>query len=258
VITVTNEEAKQILLRHRPGMADTDDAEMTAALAKCERDATLRRWFEDHCRAQTAIQHAFRSITPPAGLKEQILSEHRAAQQARWWRHPRVLAAAALVLVLGAIAGLWFQREDGGWDQNSLAAFRTRMVRTALSPYAMAAESSDLAQVRAFLAQRQYPADFQLPEGMNQATVTGCATLRWHGTNVSMICFLKDKANAAAAKNGDLWLFVMNDTPMNDLPKVGEEKIASVSKLTTATWRSGGKIYLLGTEGDEAALRKWL
>lgn len=253
---MTSEQAKEILLRHRPG-AETGDPEMTAALALCERDAALRTWFEEHGRRQSVIQECFRKITPPAGLKEQIISEHQAALRATWWRHPRVLAAAALIIMLSAVAVFWLQRDRGPSNELSIASFRMRMVKEALRLYRMELESGDLEQIRRHLASRQAPADFVLPEALDRASVTGCATTLWQDANVSLICFLKGKPNPAGTKS-DMWLFVMDQAVVKDPPPPGERREAKVNRLFTAMWTKDGKVYLLGTEGGEAELRKWL
>jgi hypothetical protein len=41
-------------------------------------------------------------------------------------------------------------------------------------------------------------------------------------------------------------------------PAGASPQISKVNRLITATWTQGGKLYLLGTEGDEAAIRKYL
>lgn len=252
---MTSDQAKEVLLRHRPGM-EAEDSEIAAALALCERDPVLRVWFEQQAMVQTAIRERFRQIAPPAGLKEQIISEHRAMERTEWWQHPRILAAAALLFLLAAVAVFWLQREEQRPDELSIAAFRMRMVKEALRLYRMELESNDLEQIRSHLTRREYPADFALSPALAQeAVVTGCLTTRWQNRNVSMVCFLKDKANSAGVKS-DLWLFVMDQSAVNDAPT--EVKFAKVNRLITATWTKDGKLYVLGTEGDEAALRKWL
>ena len=253
---MTSEESKKVLLRYRPGQ-EADDPEMAAALALCERDPALRAWFEEHCHVQLAIQESFRKITPPAGLKEQIISEHQAALRAGWWQQPRVLATAALIIVLAAVAVFWGRREDGSPDGSGIASYRLRMVKEALRLYRMELETGDLEQIRRHLASRQAPADFVLPEALGRASVTGCATTRWQGANVSMICFLKDKPSPTGAKS-DMWLFVMDQAVVKDPPPPGERRMAEVNRLFTVMWSQDGKVYLLGTEGSEAELRKWL
>jgi len=253
---VTSQEAKELLLRYRPG-DEIGDPEMAAALAQCERDAALRAWFEEQGRTQSAIQECFRKITPPAGLKEQIISEHQAALRAEWWRHPRVLAAAALIILMTAVTMFWLQRDRGQSNELSIASFRMRMVKEALRLYRMELETGDLEQIRRHLANRQAPADFNLPEALGRANLTGCATTRWQGAKVSLICFLKDKSNPTGAKS-DMWLFVMDRAVVKDPPPPGERRTAKENRLSTVMWSLGGKVYLLGTEGSEAELQKWL
>ena len=252
---MTPEQARQILTRYRPGTADADDPEFAAALALCEQDATLRAWFSEQSRAQQAIRNSFRNIVPPAGLKEQIISEHRAALRAARWRQPALRLALTVALLL-AVGLLWWQLMPPTTGTPALTAFRNRMVRLALSPYAMEIETNSLEQIRSYLAQQDYPADFELPKSLAEVAVVGCARTRWQGGNVSMICFRKGQP-ANRGEKSDLWLFVLNGV-VADAPPAGEVKIAKVSRLTTASWSKQGKFYLLGTEGDEAALRSWL
>lgn len=254
---MTSEQAKEVLLRYRPGVTEAEESEVSTALSLCERGPALHEWFEEHVRAQAAIQRAFRAITPPAGLKEQILSEHQAALRAAWWQHPRVLAAAALILLMASVAVFWWQRDGDNPDELSIAAYRMRMVKEALRLYRMELETGDLEKIRGHLAQQQSPADFVLPEALSRASLTGCATTLWQGAGVSMICFLKDKSNAAGAKS-DMWLFVMDQAMVKDPPPAGERRVAKENRLNTVIWTMEGKVYLLGTEGEEAELRKWL
>jgi hypothetical protein len=41
-------------------------------------------------------------------------------------------------------------------------------------------------------------------------------------------------------------------------PAGASPQFSKINRLTTATWTQGDKLYLLGTEGDEQALKKYL
>src|SRR5207244_2974527 len=63
-------------------------------------DPALAAWFEQHCRVQRQIAAAFRDITVPEGLKEQIISE-RKARLTKSKR--RTLIAACVALTVAAV-----------------------------------------------------------------------------------------------------------------------------------------------------------
>lgn len=254
---MTSNEAKEVLLRYRPGSWEgSNDPELTAALVTCDADESLRAWFRDHCRMQSAIRDSFQQICPPPGLKEQIISEYRASQRAARWRQPQLMTALAVGLLVVAGALLWNQYGPAPREGRNLMAFQTRMASTALRGYNMKLFTNDLAAVRTYLAGERYPADFTLPRRLDGAQLTGCGEVVWQNQNVSLICFLKQRG-AAGPTQPDLWLFVM-DGDVPGAPAPGETRIDTVNRLSTATWREGKKIYLLGTEGGEAELRKWL
>jgi hypothetical protein len=75
---VNHDEAKNILLLYRHGTADADDPQIAGALALAQRDPELARWLEEHCARQFVLREKFRQIAAPAGLREQIISEHAA------------------------------------------------------------------------------------------------------------------------------------------------------------------------------------
>src|SRR5262249_48708307 len=74
---VNRHEAKQILLLYRPDV-DRDDPGFAEALALAKGDPELDAWFQQHCAFQNAASSAFKTISVPEGLKEQILSERNA------------------------------------------------------------------------------------------------------------------------------------------------------------------------------------
>lgn len=247
---MTRDEAKDILRRYRPGTADAEDPQIAAALALAQGDPDLAGWLEQQGARHSVIGRQFRQIAVPAGLKEQILSEH-AAQQKTFLRRPRlVLAAAATIMLLGMLALLIFssrKRED------TLAVYQQQMVSVALRGYAMDLTTNAPAPIRAYLAQNHAPADFVLPAALQQAALTGCAVEGWQNSKVAMICF-----RTTAAGPSDLWLFVVARGAVPDAPANALPHFSRINRLTTATWTQGDKIYLLGTEADVRTLKQYL
>jgi len=252
---VNRDEAKEILQRYRPGTTDATDPLVAEALALAAQDAELSRWLAEAIARQEALRAKFRQIAPPAGLKEQIISEHAAAVRMKSRRHSLAFAVAGVLLLL-ACAGLfgWWQATPPASD---LAIYRGRMVRAALTGYAMDLTTNSEAPLRTYLAQRQAPADYVLPAGLQHATVTGCAVEKWQGANVTLICFRTGKP-LPAGESSDLWLFVVDRSKLKDAPAPGAPALANVNRLITATWTDSNKVYLLCVAGDAATLRTYL
>jgi len=256
---VNRDEAKSILLLYRPGTTDADDPQIAEALALAKRDPELARWLEEHSSRQEVLRAKFRQIAVPAGLKEQIISE-QAVFLKRYGRRERIVVVAAVavtVVSLIALTPFWLAHRRPMAD-NSLAGFENSMVRVALAgPYYMDLTTNDPVKIRDFLAQRQAPADYVLPAGLQKAAVTGCAIEGWQNTKATMICFRTGKP-LPPGEQGDLWLFVVDRASLKDAPPPGPPKIAAVNRLITAVWTQGDKVYLLGTEGDAQAIGLFL
>ena len=252
---MNRDDAKNVLLLYRPATADVADPQMAEALVLVKQDAELTRWFDEHCTRQEILRAKFREIPVPAGLKEQIISEQAAREKIIPWRRNMVLTAVAAVVVASfVLAAFWFQPRPG---DNTLATYQNRMVGVALRGYAMDLATNDPAQIRAYLGQNHAPADYVLPAPLEKVALTGCAVESWQGTRVSMICFRTGKP-LPPGESGDLWLFVVDRASVKNAPAAGPPQLAKVNELITATWSQGGKLYLLGTAGNEQTIRQLL
>ncbi|HTV41844.1 MAG TPA: hypothetical protein VMF08_14780 [Candidatus Sulfotelmatobacter sp.] len=252
-------EAKQILIIYRPGTSDADDPEIAEALALVRRDPELSRWFDEHCALQTALRDKFRQIAPPAALKEQIISEHTARTKAsQRERVVGVTAVAAILVALALVAFHWWpQKSEQPYPRpNTLANYHREMVTIALNSYAMTA-MTNLDQVHSWLAQNKAPSDYVLPAGLKKVAVTGCAVEPFRSATASLICFRKGNT-LPPGQAGDLWLFVIDQTAVQDAPATASPQFTPVNGLMTATWTQNGKLYLLATKGDEQAIQKFL
>jgi len=247
-------EAKNILLLYRPGMADAEDSEIAEALALAKVDPDLGRWLEVHCARQFVIREKFRQITVPAGLKEQIISEQAASEKMISTRRTIQFAAAAAILLFAVLAVFRFLPQA---SDDTLAVYQNQMVGVALRGYAMDVQTNDAAAIRAYLVQNHAPADFVLPAPLQQAALVGCAVEDWQGVKVSMICFRTGKPLAPGVAS-DLWLFVVDRTSVKNAPAGAAPQFTKVNRLMTATWTQGGKTYLIGTAGDVLTLRQYL
>lgn len=252
---MTAQQAKQVLLAYRPWADDAHDPEVAEALALCRSDAELAQWFAAHCAAQTAVRDKLRSIQPPEGLLQQIVSERR-AQSRRQTKARRRIAVLAVVII--AISG-WFIGKtvfDAPRGDLSFEGYRNRMARTALRAYGMDIETNDVTVIRAHLAAQQAPVDYTLPEAMRAAPLVGCGVLRWQSKPVTMLCYQTGKPLPPGQKS-DLILFVAAQADVQGSAAMNQTEFRKVSEWFTASWTAGDKVYLLAAF-DEAELRKRL
>jgi hypothetical protein len=254
---VNTNEAKTILLLYRPGTADAEDPQIAAALALTKSDAELEQWFAQHCARQNALRAKFRQVGAPAGLKEQIVSEQLAEIRRHARRKEKVTLAVALSVTFAALVFIAitlaprFQGPD-----TSLAVYQTQMAGIATGGYGMSLLTNDLTQIRAYLAQNDAPADYHLPAPLEKIPAAGCAIQAWSGKKVSMICFRTNPA--LAANQSDLWLFIVDRQAVKHAPATEAPQFAPAGPLFAAAWVQDDKLYVLGTRGDAAAIRKFL
>jgi hypothetical protein len=253
---MTRDEARQILLLHRPWSPEPPDADLSAALELARHDPVLKAWLEQHTAAQLGVRDSMRAQPPPEAFREQIVSECRARMRARVRHRLLAVATAALVLVVGAEAFYLF---GPGFDREeiSLASFQQRMGREALRLYRMDLETDNLEQIRTYLASRQSPTNYVLSDALAGARATGCLATQWQGRPVSMICFRTGQP-LPQGQSSDLFLFVIAQSALPDAPTSPTPTIAQVNRLTVARWSGEGNVYLLATELGEAELRKHL
>jgi hypothetical protein len=256
---MTPGQAKEILIIYRPDTADANDPEVAEALAIVRGNPDLQHWLDEHCARQTALRDKFRQIAPPVGLREQIISEYVARTKAAS-RREKVMAlasVAAIVLAIALLAAFYWPRNPSARPiPNTLANYQDQMMSIAQVDYYMTA-MTNLTQVQSWLAQNQAPSDYALPANLKKVAVTGCTVQMWRDAKASMICFRAGKT-LPPGQAGDLWLFVIDQTAVNGIPAAASPQFSNVDGLVTATWTQGGKLYLLGTRGDEQTIQKYL
>jgi hypothetical protein len=252
-----HDQAKIILLRYRPGTTDREEPEMREALALAQTDEKLSRWLADQEKCQHVLRKTFQKFKAPEGLFQQIISEQAASQRTTTHRQRLTLInLVATIIIVGIIGGaIWLGSRPQADD--TLVIFERQMSAYALRGYTMDLQTNDPEQIRAFLKQRQAPANYTLSGPLQKAAVIGCAVEGWHSTKVSMICFRTGNPLPQGSQ-GDLWLFIADQASVKDASQISTPQIARVNRLVTVTWVENGKVFLLGTTADETVLGKFL
>lgn len=250
---MNRDEAKTILLLYRPDTADQGDPQVAEALALTKTDTELASWFKEHSARQEALRSKFKEITVPEGLMQQIVSEHKAAERRRYWRRNALVGTLAVVGLVVLVA-FWFRPLPA---DDTFAFYRSQMISGALRGYSMDLVTNNPAAIRTYLAEEKAPADYVLPAPLQRVEVVGCAVQSWHGKKVSMLCFRTGKP-LPSGQQSDLWLFVVDHASVKEAPESDLVRMVPVNQLITAVWTHGGKLYLLGTEGDEQTIHQYL
>jgi hypothetical protein len=251
---MTRDQAKTILLLHRPWAHEPLDLEMSEALALATTDGELKAWFEQYHATQKTIHDAVHTNATPEALREQIVSECNARRRATRRKWLAASVAALLLLGVGIEAWLLFGSRSGR-EEVSFAAFERRMSRDALRLYRMDIETDDLQKIRDHLSASGSPAGYALPGKIKNLKATGALATRWQGHPVSMICFHTGR-ELPPGQSSDLFLFVIAQSALPDGPTTSQAVYGSVNRLTVAKWSENGSTYLLATEQGEDFLRK--
>ena len=243
-------EAKEILLLYRPGTAELADPQMTEALALARQDPELGRWFEQHRAFQKAMRAGFQQIEVPAHLRTSLLArmsvQPAVTTPSAWWRNPVWLTAAATVVLLLGLAGIWLNPRPA----DRFANYRSRVLGEALRDYRMDVVTNDMQKVRQFMASHGAPADYDLTRGLAQLQLTGGGRLTWRSNPVTMVCF--DRGDKQM-----LYLFVMKRSAVKDPPSITPQ-LAKVHQMVTISWVHGDNSYVLAGPEEPDFIKKYL
>lgn len=256
---MTHNEAKETLSLYRPGTADATDSSFVDALALCERDAELKKWFEEHCALYLAMRTKFKQIAVPEGLREQIIAERKVHTGGVpvWQKAVLVAGALALVaLVFFHISSIWRSPEP-----HDFKAYSGYMVGFAARGYGlMDINTNDLKVIRQTLAQSNSIADYELPANLQKnAKAAGCLATTWQGKKVSMICFQTGRPLKPGLPS-DLWLFITDRSSASGSPTSTKPVFKQEPEpgIISASWTVGNRTYLLATPGDQKLLEQYL
>lgn len=241
-------EAKQILLTWRPGCPEREDARVREALAQVSVEPELKEWLSAHRALQERTARALREMPVPGSLRDAILQRARKVEPllvSPWRQQPMAWGVAAAVALILGLALFWTGDDSGG----SVEVFRSRMVGAVLRQYTMDIVTNDMGAVRAFLATRQAPADYVLPEKLDRLPVSGAGVLSWRDGKVSMVCL-------DSPQRGTLFLFIVDAAAVKSDAASGKA-FAPVNELATVTWTKGGRTYVLAGQGGRSELERY-
>jgi len=101
--------------------------------------------------------------------------------------------------------------------------------------------TNDLRRVRRYLEEKGGPADFGIPNGLEQFNVTGGGHIRWGKAPASMVCF--DRGGGQM-----FFLFVINSAAVKGEPQ--RPTPLKIGALQTLSWSQGTNTYVLAGPDD--------
>ncbi|HTR42183.1 MAG TPA: hypothetical protein VMH87_11265 [Pseudomonadales bacterium] len=237
---MNNQEAKLILQAYRTGGQDAADPFFAGALEQARRDPELQKWFAEENAVNARLHARLETAIPvPAGLKADLLALRKTVRPASWWSQPMKLAAALVILVSFGVVFLLLSQKP-----SPLASFRETMARSSAQMQEhVAFESHDFGKIQQWLQSRNLDTNFDLPAMLQAGIPQGCRTVDWNGSKATMICFFVNGQH--------MDLFVIDRTGLPAFPENGAPQFAQANGLMTATWASGGKVYLLVGQNKE-------
>jgi len=243
---MNNQEAKLILQAYRPNGQDASEPFFAEALEQAHHDPELQKWFAEEMLINARVQARLETAIPvPATLKSELLALRKTVSQTPWWYQPMKLAASVFAVALLGLGLLLATKKP-----SQLASFRETMAqRSALMQEHIVFQSHDIVQIKQWLQGQNMATNFDLPTLLQGGTPQGCRLVDWNGHKATMICFMLNGQH--------MDLFVINRDSLPNFPENGAPQFAEANGLMTATWASGGKVYLL-TGGSKELLQKVL
>ncbi|MDA1274071.1 MAG: hypothetical protein O2960_08460 [Verrucomicrobia bacterium] len=234
-MSMDRDQAKKLLIAYRAGLDDSTEPGIAEALALAKFDPAFADWLRLQTNFHSDVRRCLRAVQAPPGLRRSIRKHPVVVVRPIWRRAEWISVAAGIVLLLSGIVYSRLQRSEA----NTLEAFRARMIGFALREYRMDIRTSDLAEVRRFLAKRAAPNDFGLTAGLESIPVMGGGRLSWRGNPVAMVCF-------ALPENETAFLFVVHRDAFSEGTLPGDlPEISSIKRMTTAEWSRGRDVFLL-------------
>ncbi len=244
---MTSEQAKEILAVYRPDTADEHDPVFADALALVKADPVLRKWFDDSVAFDRGLRAAVGQVAPPAELRSRVLNERKIIRPAVWYQrrlNGREMAAAAIILFALTVGGFWllqkpvtfadFQREiaDQSWGS---------------SPH-VALKSSNLGEVRKFLAAHNLSTNFAIPPTLAQSDVNGCSVMHWQGRQIPVLCFHSHRQH--------LHLLIVDRDLFPDAPSQNPQA-EHWEAWRTVSWSKEGHTFVLTGLSTPAFVKKF-
>ena len=245
---MTNEEAKFVLRAYRANGADASDEAFREALEQAKTDPELGRWFSTQQAFDRAVAAKMHEVAPPADLRDAILAgvkaggdnaERSTKARRAWWRAPAWVGLAASIVLLLTV-GLWTTRADA----NDMTEFAADYVARG---FFLSEPSTDVAGVRAWLAEQKAPLPTELPDGFHRLRSLGCNRLDYRGKKISLICFGDGK---------EYHLFVARREDFPAMPLRTQPEYFKRKGLAGATWSDERNHYVAVTDASLHALKE--
>ena len=235
---MNNQEAKFILSAYRANGVDAHDEVFAQALRQAQQDPALGAWLARQQAHDAEVARKLREITPPAGLREAILTGAKVSDVRRTvWRQPIWIALGAAAAVL-LVASLVFWRDSGVAESRALLEFALN--DTARGHHGDGGEGVAAAQT--WLSNPQTRLTTGLPVELADFGKVGCRTLLMNGAEVFEICF---------HRNGTWFhLYATRLTPANDSQNASDLVIKEWNHLSGALWSDPKFGYVYAVVGD--------
>ena len=240
-------EARAILSVYRPGESGIEDPRFEQAKCYAKSHPEVAQWWAEQQELDDLIALKLVSTPVPSDLKMRLTAwEQRSLRRTTWSRAALLLAASIVA------AAVMFSSWRGPFQPAvSLADYRDEMVSFVKVTPKLELESSDLSRLQEFLAKANAPAHFNIPEKLKDLGPLGCRVLRFHGHDVSLICFER-------AEGKLVHLLVIEVAAVAKADGATNPQYAAEGEWTTATWTEGGHTYLVTTKGDRTLLEKYV
>jgi hypothetical protein len=232
---MTRDEAKLILHSYRPSDADANDPAFAKALDMTKSDPSLAAWFAEQQRFDQSMKRACANAEVPADLRGRILAKQHT--QPAWWHRslrPVEVAAAASFALLLAVGGFWFKTPR----PKDFGSLRDRAIEESWNgPRHVNLETSNLAEIRRFIAAHDMRGDFKLPPELAAMRPRGCSLLHIDGRQTPFICFTDH------AKH--MHLVILDRSQYPAAPAGDTPKFDKWNNFSTATWSQGNTTFVL-------------
>ncbi|WP_414664255.1 hypothetical protein [Horticoccus sp. 23ND18S-11] len=239
------DDAKLILSAYRPDPREAAGPDVSAALQQVKHDPVLAEWWAREQAWDNAIADKLAEIAPPPGLRAALLAGRTGCRDVSraptaGWRAV-VFAVAAMIVVALSLGVVRWQPAATG------ATLQDFAVNTVANGFFLQKRSSDVAALKAWLAEKQGPIPRQLPTEFAHLRALGCRALSFKGRDVSLVCFEREgkEFHVFVARRGEL-----RDEPVDTTPR-----FASRGALVAASWVDADLQYVVVSDASMAALR---
>ncbi len=232
---MNNQEARFILQAYRPGGQDAADPQFKEALEQAQRDPELGNWLEEERALDTAISARVKAIAIPADLKASILAGNKIIRPKTPWHKSPALAAMVCAVLLLIAAGYWVMAA------NSFDRYRQDMTVFLGTSSRLDLETSNLDEIKGFLATHHSHKDLALPVGLEKLSINGCKLIDWHGKPVTMMSFHSTTNNLP----GEVFLLVIDQADLRKPPPLGFPIFSQNGNWATASWSDERHSFIL-------------